>query len=407
MRLWVDVLDADGERIGPGPVVAAQTATVQRVLDGAGGWSLSLPAGERRHLELLREGNRVVIWGEQLGAARRLGGGQIEEVTLRAAADGAVMMVKGPDRLAELKHASTLLNRQYTNTPIATVASDLAGLAGWTALVESGLGATALGFNGESALKALQMLIETHGLHLRLGEGDRTVEIGTFGEDCGMRLIQRRALGIDVYDNPLVTLIESITVRRDEREIVNWILPLGAKPKEGEPRVTLAYSTRSGPYAIKSMVGPDGSALYYLTDAASEARYGRRQAVKVYDQVKAASAAPADMTAAANALYDAAASELTRSNQRQESYDLTLVGVKQTIRPGDLVRVVYQGAVERDGERVAWLDTDDLYWVVEVSETWGSEGHTVRVSVSNVDRVAEDAAQTVARTVAKVRVMEV
>ena len=404
MRLWVDVFNAAGERLGPGPIVAVQTATVQRVLDGAGGWSLSLPAADRRHLALLTEGNYVTLWGELGSQMRALGGGQIEAVTLSGGTEGAVMQVKGPDRLAELKHASTLLGRQYSDAPIADVASDLAGLAGWTASVESGLGVTTLRFDGESTLKALQTLIETHGLHLRWSGGERVVEVGTFGTDSGLRLIQRRALGIDVYDNPHVTLIEKITVSRDESEIINWLLPLGAK---AEPRVTLEHSTRTGPYAIKSMVGPDGSALYYLTDAASEARYGRRQAVKVYDQVKAASAAPADMTAAANALYDAAASELTRSNQRQESYDLTLVGVKQTIRPGDLVRVVYQGAVERDGERVAWLDTDDLYWVVEVSETWGSEGHTVRVSVSNVDRVAEDAAQTVARTVAKVRVMEV
>lgn len=405
MRLWVDVLNADGERLGPGPVVAAQTATVQRVLDGAGGWSLSLPAAEQRHLDLLVEGHYVAIWGEQNGALRALGGGQIEAVTLRGAVDGAVMQVKGPDRLAELKHASTLLGRQYSSAPIAAVASELAGLAGWTAVVESGLGATTLEFNGESALKALQTLIETHGLHLRLGEGERVVEIGTFGEDCGVRLIQRRMLGIDVYDNPHVTLIESITAKRDEREIVNWLLPLGAK--EQAPRVTLGQSTRTGPYTIQSIAGPDGTTLYYLSDATSAAQYGERQVVKVYDQVKAASTAPADMTSAANALYDAAASDLARANQRQESYDLTLVGVKQTIRPGDLVRVVYQGAVERDGERVAWLDTDDLYWVVEVSETWGSEGHNVSMSVSNVDRVAEDAAQTVARTVAKVRAMEV
>lgn len=404
MRLWVDVLSAAGERLGPGPVVDAQTATVQRVLDGVGSWSLSLPAGERRHLELLVEGNHVAIWGEQNGAVRMLGGGQIEEVTLRSATDGAVMMVKGPDRLAELKHASTLLGRQYSDALIADVASELAGLAGWTASVESGLGTTTLRFDGESALKALQTMIETHGLHLRLGEGERVVEIGKFGTNSGLRLIQRRSLGIDVYDNPHVTLIEKITVSRDESEIINWLLPLGAKE---EPRVTLEQSTRSGPYAIQSMTGPGGATLYYLADAASAARYGVRQAVRVYDRVKAASAAPADMVAAANTLYDAAASDLARAGQRQESYDLTLVGVKQTIRPGDLVRVVYQGAVERDGERVAWLDTDDLYWVVEVSETWGSEGHTVRVSVSNVDRVAEDAAQTVARTVAKVRAMGV
>lgn len=403
MRLWVDVTDADGVRQGAGPVVAVMAATINRVLDGVGTWSINASASDARGVALLVHGAYVTIYGQVRGVTRELGGGLITDVSMKDAAGGPLMQVAGPDRMDDLKRASTLIGRQYNDQAVADIADDLAGLAGWTASSDAGMGTTTISFSGESTLKALQTLAKNAGYHLRLA-ATGVIEFGALGDDTGLRLVQRRALGYGAYANQDIAFVLSIALKRSRRDVVNWVLPLGSK--EQDPRVTLEYSTRSSPYTIQSMAGPDGSTLYYLSDAASMTTYSQRQAVRVYSQVEAASSDPADLTAAANALYDAAAAELARASVHQDVYELELVGVTSTLRPGDRVRVVYHGAVTVDGQYVAYMDIDDLFWVLDVSETLGSEGQNVSISVSNVDRRAPDAAGAVAETISKVSELE-
>lgn len=406
MRLWVDVTDATGARLGVGPVRAATSATVQRRLDGIGSWQLGLPAGNARAVDLLTVGRYVAIYADIRGVVRRLGGGQIVDHNTQVSASGELIQVTGPDDLRDLKRASCLIGRRYDDQAISVIVDDLAGLAGWTASTETGLGSTTITAEGVSALKALQDLAEQQGLHLRLGDESQVIEFGAFGDDIGLRLVQRESLGYDAYANTGIAFIQSIKRGISRSDLLNWLLPLGNK--DGDPRVTLEYSTRTAPYTIQSMTGPSGSTLYYLTDAASIATYGAHQDVKAYSSIEAASSDPADLENAANALYDAAAADLVAASVYQDSFSLSLVGVTQTIRPGDQVRVVYHGEVEStDGGSVTFLSIDDLFWVIDVSETIGSEGHTVEINVSNVDRRAATAAQTVAKTVAKVSALEV
>lgn len=405
MRLWVDVLNASGDKLGAGPIIAAQSATINRVLDGVGGWTLSLSAADERHIDLLVEGRYVNIYAETAGVSRLIGGGLITDRSISDSASGPLMKVRGPDQLESLKNYSTLLGRQYNNAAISSVVASLAALAGWSATVDAGLGNTTQVFDGASVLKALQTIASAHGQHLRLSSTANTIDFGAMGTDTGLRLVQRQTVTYELDKNPDVALIDSISEKRSQGTVVNWLLPLGKKGQA--PRVTLQYSTRTSPYTIQSMVGPDGSTLYYLSDAASVTTYGTRQAVKAWDKIGAASGGAADLEAAANALYDAAATELARSADLTASYSLGLRGVNRVLLPGDKVRVVYQGRVNRDGEQSSYLSTDALYWILSVSETMGSEGHSVSIEARSVDRVEADSAEQVADAVVKVNEMEI
>ncbi len=398
MRLWVDALDGSGNKLGSGPVRNVQTATIKRKLDGVGGFSLSLAASDERELDLLQVGRRVVIYGELGGTVRELGRGTINKITIKDGAQGALMLVKGPDALIELKQKSTLPGRAYDDQAVSAVVSSLAGLAGWTATTDAGLGNVTLKFAGESALKALQTLANTLGLHFRAETG-QALTFGALGADTGVRLIQRSRAHRDIYSNAQVTLIRSIRQITSSGDVVNWIIPLG---KDG---LTLEHSTRSSPYTIQTMTGPDGNTIYYLADATSVAHYGQVEKVLSWSEIEALGSTSADLERAANTLYDAAATWLARSATLQQEYSVQFVKAwEQTIRPGDKVRLVYQGMVERVGGTATYISVDELLWVLDVQETLGSEGHVVSVKLGNVDREAQDALQTVANTIERVNV---
>lgn len=390
LRVFVDVLDGSGNRIGPGPVTAIASASVTRKLDGAGSFTLTAPATDERALELLTENRQVVIYAFLGGIIRELGRGTIHERDIKGGPGDTVLSVSGPDALEQLKQRNVLLNRAYNNEAIAMAVGNLASLASWSAYVDTGLGQISITFNGESALKALQTIAEAQGLHLR-HESGTTLRFGVMGDDIGLRLIQRSTVPQELYGNRAIALIEDITLSSSRKTLANWLLPLGGP--EDAP-FDLSASTRTTPYPIQTMTGPDGSTLSYLADAASIAAYGRIERVLLFKALTQADSTPLAAQQAANMLYDAAATWLGRAAVRQDVYSVKLRKVwETTIRPGDKVRLVYRGEVTQRGVVVRYLDTDDLYWVLDVQESIGVEGHVVYLKLSNVDEREQDAVQ--------------
>ena len=392
MRLWVDVLDAAGERLGDGPI-RPQRVTVKRKLDGIGSFTVTVPASAPR-AQLLTAGHTVVIWAHYGGQTREMGRGVVREVTTSESAGGAVLTAKGPDALEALRRKSTLPGRVYDDQAVADVVSELAGLAGWTANVDAVVGNVTLGFDGENVLKALRTVAETTGLHFRHETGT-TLTFGALGADTGLRLVQRSQLPEDIYHNTLVVLIARIRQKANAKDVVNWVIPRG---RDG---LTLEHSTRTSPYAVKSMSGPDGGTIYYLEDAASVAAYGQIEQVVDFSEIEALGSTAQDLENAANTLYDAAAAWLAWRRDEQEIYSVRLraPSVPVVIKPGDKVRLVYRGEVRDVTGTVRYLDVDALHWVLDVQEVFGVEGHAVTVKLSNVDRQERDVAQLVAAAV--------
>lgn len=393
MRLWADVVDANGRKVGEGPLTSLTSAQVTRALDGAGSVRVEAPLADERAKRLLTNERRIRVYAEEGGVTRELGRGVIREVRVQAGAGGWTLSADGPDSLDELKRVSVLLAREYLNRTPDAIAQALAGLAGWTLTGDALSNILSVRYDGVSVLKALQLLAEQQGLHLRLGERPRVVEFGQFGTDSGLVLINPTMAEAALEGTHEVALIERLSIVQSTEAAANWLLPLGAG--EGVAQLTLAKATRSGRYDIRSTTGPDGTTLYYLADDASIAEYGVIQKVGVYRNIAPVTNSDGDVVNAANALYDAAAAWLARGSKRQDTYRVSLRKTRASVRPGDRVRLLYRGVVERDGEPFTYLDVDDRFFVLKVSERVDLGGVVTELEISTVDRYQQDAAQLV------------
>jgi hypothetical protein len=99
--LWIDVHHQTTDaKLGDGPIITATEWSYSPVLDGAGTFAFTMPAGDPR--AALLESKRVVrAWMEDDGAIRQVGAGIIDAVALDVA-DPSTLHVSGPDLMAEL-----------------------------------------------------------------------------------------------------------------------------------------------------------------------------------------------------------------------------------------------------------------------------------------------------------------
>lgn len=401
MRLWADIYSADGAtRLGKGPVLI-QSASVNRNLDGAGSVQFAYPAIDERAMGLVQNKRQARIYSEINDTIRALGQGVIDTIGIDVGDGGYVANAGGPDMLTALTNKSVLLGRIYDDQAISDIVDDLVDLAGWTATVDAGLGNVSARFDGTSVLKALLTLVEQQGLHLREGTSPNTLEVGVFGEnlltDGGQRVmaygpVQAGHREIQARDNLL--LIENFSQVKESESVINWIIPLGAG--DGEAALTLAQSTRTEPYTIQSMTGPDGRTLYYLEDVTSIATYGDEfQKIVVFKNIAPVGTGSTDQINAANALYDAAAAWLQRNAVLLKSYSFSCRKPAITVRPGDKIRFRYKGIVELPTGLLTYIDVDEDFWVMRAGESFGPDGIKLNLEVASIDRREQSAAEVI------------
>lgn len=385
MRIWADVY-RNGLRLAqPVPLFSA---SVTRVLDGAGNFDIDVPltAPEAALISNLSE---VAIWAEQDTrlAPRLIGRGVVTQVDRTVNSNGTRLRASGPDTLEYLRRRSSLLGLTLSGD-FASAAQTLATLGGWVANTEGAWPAVSLKFDGVSVLNALITLVQGAGIHLRLGDLEREVEVGAFGQSINTLVTNARFDVSGTADNPQVLLIKSLTVADAGSDVVTWLLPIGGT---NATPVTLQTSTRG---SIISRVGPDGVTRYAIQDDAGIAAYGQIEAVRTFDSVVNLG----DGVAAANALYDAARAWLNKQAATKTAYKVTVVNVQQTVRPGDLVRLQFDGAVTTISGEERYLSVDGAFYVLSAAEHIGFD-HTLDLELSSVDRAAITPAQIVAQTV--------
>lgn len=406
MRVWLDVYDADGNRLGEGPVFAVKSAQVRRALDGAGSIRANCVATDARALALLDVGKIIKLWGEDTGGVRLLGEGIISKWRLSEDQGGVGLIIDGPDILEELKRKNTLLGRIYNQDTVQDVCDDLIGLVpGWAVDVDGSIASDVIDarFDGVHVLKAFIEIAERYGFHVRTGEASRTLEIGPFGADSGLRVLKVETVNTEALSNPNLLMVQRIEQDRmqESNNYYTVIIPTGAG--EGTAALTLAEATNNSPYAVQSLTGPDGATLYYLstttypTGSYTDFRDDPAAVVKVgqFKAIAPLSNSDTDITNAANALYDAAANDLARASTVQETYGVTVKNVKQTIKPGDKVRIDYRAQVRIDDEDVTYLDVRDDFFVLKAVEQINLDGSDVVLEISNVDRFERDEAELV------------
>lgn len=392
MRIWVDVHNAAGDRLGKGPIYNVEQASVTRSLDEAGSISITVPGTDERALELLTNKRRIRVFVETGGTIREVGRGIVENLRASNSSSGWQLSASGPDEIIELKDKSALLARIYNNEAVATVLSELAALAGWT--IDTDISDSIyIRLDGENILKAVQAITEQQGLHLRLGDTARTLEIGAFGDDSGLRAIQVERYTGDLESNTDIMLIDRLQISEESRDLCNWLIPVGGG--EGEAMLTLEHSTRTSPYTIQTMTGPDGRTLYYIADEDSITAYGQIEKVGAYKSINPLSNTDADIELAANALYDVASNWLLRHKDPLEVYTLSVRKVRQNIKPGQKINLRYKGIVYRDNDPFTYRNVNEDLWIMSVSESFGSGGSSCTLKVATIDRHEQDAVSIV------------
>jgi len=168
---------------------------------------------------------------------------------------------------------------------------------------------------------------------------------------------------------------------------------LGFGAGQGDARLTLEKSTRSGVIEVD-----DGARIHYvIKDDASIAVYGQIERMVQIKKLAPVGTSEAQQINAANALFDGLYENLQRHKEPQTRYRATVRNVQNTIQPGDKLRVIYQGAVFKDGLSAPykWADINDDFWILSVSENVGANGVQLQLEISNVDAYNTNAAEII------------
>ncbi len=126
MRSWIDIEDADGERLGAGPIITATDWQHTARLDRAGTFAFSMPCTDPR-VDLIQEKRIASCWTMGPAGLVHLGAGIIDKLYTDVGADNIPMLqVSGDDLLRELTNRSVhdlMLMDTITRHPV--MAADL------------------------------------------------------------------------------------------------------------------------------------------------------------------------------------------------------------------------------------------------------------------------------------------
>lgn len=416
--LWLEIYDGSGNRDATGPLVHIRSASVTRVLDGVGRVAFSVPSTDKRATDLLINDAKVRLYAYERTAKRLLGTGIVRNRRFSAGSSDTTLTISGPDELDDLTRKSVLLSLEFNDKTIAHIVNGDTGLTGLLDLV-TGWSATVTAsgnhyarFDGMSVLKALQELVEAKGTHFRLS-GASAIEVGDFGTDNGLVLVQAENYTPDMDSNDTIGLIEDITITEDGKDVIDFIVALGAG--DGETRLDLSLSDRSivggADYDIQSDTF-NGKTYYYIgtstkTIAQIIADNSLVMKVLVFDQIQVQSNSAADLLTASNALYDVAEAHLNRHKDIHTEYSLTARKIRSNIKPGDKIRLTYKGWIaDADGNLLPPQDINDLFWVMEVTENINLDEITTSLKLGSVDRIQKSSERIIVGELEKARIRE-
>lgn len=396
MRVWAHIDNAAGNLVSAGPIRNIRSASVTRAMDGAGSIRLEVPGTDERALDLLQVERRVTLYvHNEYAGSRVLGRGIITNLGAQDSSSGWTRSADGPDMLHGLKSISTGRALLYDNQQVQTIVDGLlAKVSGWTGDC-SITDAFTVRFDGESVLAALQAVVGAMGLHLREAlDTPGTLEVGAFGTVGGLRVMNKSQMGLAAESNPDVVFIERFSVVDDSEALCNRVVPFTAGL--GESDQGLALATLNSPYTVQSTT-VNGQTIYYLEDAASVSAYGLKEKYLKVDNIAPLANSGTAQELAANALYNVAANYLARRKDPQQTYRVTVRGLREHIvQPGDKIHVRYKGVVRNDaGVLVDYRDVNGDFWVLRVTERIGVEGYAMDLDISNLDRWPDDPAEVI------------
>jgi hypothetical protein len=390
---YVDIENADGTRLGSGPLKSASSWTYTTRFDGAGTIAASF-LGSDPQAEHVTNRRYLRAWALLNGIWTEVGYGRVDTLATSIDDDGrAVITASGLDVTTQLGDLSV----GDLEIGLGGGVSHAAALNAIGAFAPDGWAFTpaespandylyAL-FAGESVLAALIYLAERTRTHFYRGTGRELVFTSEF-EASGIRAIQ--AHGQLAAQTCAISLL-SWSV--DTHDYLSRIHTEGSGT--GKATLTLAATTRTAPtgYTLNKE-------LSYIQDNAAWADDPKEMPQIDYKEITPISNTDADLIAAANMLYDAAFHELQRraSLASQRTYEFAVVGCSRLLHPMQTIRAVYYDPTQN-------IDIDEDLLILEASWELDSGGvRTSRLVVSTDDRWPDSDIQAAAERAVQGRI---
>jgi hypothetical protein len=396
---WVKHPDAEGP-------IKILSASVNRKLDGAGTIQIDVPVGDERTMRFFTTETRVQIKVEQNGQYREFCRGTIQKLRKNVSTGGKTRSGTGTDALADLKHVVSFA--VFDDTLLNVAANQVAARAGWRVELEAGLENVTIDgrYTGASSLKILQTMAKQLGLHLRekLPQpmlGAPVLEMGRFATDINLTLMNINSAVPYQNDNADVAFITSMQILADSEDVTNAAFVFGNG--EGTAALTLKYSDDPD---VKSRVEDDGKTYYYIEDAASIARYGRREMAVTFKEITQINNSVEGKRRSSNALLQAGREWMARAAVEQTTYRVSVTKCARTVRTGDMIRLWYHGDVRSAYDDVFADETvSGMFYITSASERLSPDGLSLDLEISNVDRPHQDTMSAVVQTMEDVRLI--
>jgi len=225
-RITVDVINNAGAIQGAGPLFNVISVEIKEILDEAGSVTIVVPSHNTRAIALLSASNVRII-------------PRIDGVDLRTGIvhqfDPVNYMASGPDLLGELAYLNCGYDRVYDDYDVRTEIIGATGTAaslledtGWTQGSVEDLGQTTIKFDAETRLRALLLLAEQTGRHVRQGATEQTLDFGLFGVDSGVRIQHVDGFRPGMEDSDIIAYVGALPIlTRITADVFNRIYPLG------------------------------------------------------------------------------------------------------------------------------------------------------------------------------------
>lgn len=413
MKFWVDIWDATySEKVGNRllPIVASY----KRKLDEAGAGRATF-AIDPRSLSIIQARRIVEVWlsdtklktdevtGNVITEAysRKIGAFVIEAI--QSSPRERTITVRGPGVMSKLIDSLALPGLHYEEETVADVLSDLAALAGWTVESEAALSSETISvrFAGENVLRALSVVAESKGIHIRESAINQQLEAGAFGDVASHAEFVKGDGGETALFNDAPMIIHDASIIEQSAEVVNKVYVYTGG--DGDAAGTLELSDR----AFVDSETANGRTHWFIADSGSISLYG--QISRRLDIKRLTPTSPSDAAeiAVANAGADAGKAWLDRNSQPYELLSLRVQNVNATIKPGDKCHVRYLDVINLMGVPYQERDIDAPYWVMAVEENISAQGLEVSLDVANLDRYETNAADIVVGMVDSINVQNV
>lgn len=372
--LRINVLDQNNNRVGEGPLQGVVRIEDRLPLDEINTAEFTVMAGASTSA-LITAGRKFDLYDPE-------GDGYLGRFYYAGRSlEGDFLTVKLMGEAVELTRLTVGFRRTFNNVSVTSALTTLAGLAGWTVSAESQFSSTRtiLSLEGESPYRGIDELRDRFG-HFRFA-ANRLLEFGDFGQSSGVRLINLGGVVQgDLAADTSIAIIKSMRFVEESEEIFNCVIPLGTGHGEGV-QLTIRAADAGGDYAVQSAANADGTLYYYIWDAGSVTAYGARWKVLSFPQIRPLDNSETARARAALALKLTAETYMNKHLGPKQTFEIGEVyGLRQTVRPGDLVRVTYRGVVDGYG----YFSVDADYWVNEISRSRTSNGsRTVKFTISN------------------------